>query len=432
MGQLAVPPECDDDVMNSTSPEAVRNEATDWFERHWDPELPLGRWWQLLADSGWAFPSWPEGFGGRALSAVAARAAIQARRQIGAFGPPNGVATFLAAPTIMRYGSQAQQDRYLPRIVNGQDIWCQLFSEPGAGSDMAGLATRATRDGDEWVITGQKVWNSGAQWAKYGILIARTDPEQPKHRGISYFLIDMEQDAVDVRPLREMTGDAAFNEVFLNDARVADSDRLGDLGDGWRVAMTTLSHERDPDNPGMGDTAAFGSVDLTMTVKDHTAALGSKIDGFSLALSGGVTKVLEDVTAEFNAMNDPVARQRMAKIFEMRRNVKWSGMRTAATVKSGGQPGPEISTLKLLGSEMGRQIRDLGLDAMGPHGMLYGEDAPGGGLFHAYSMFTPAQSIAGGTDEVQRNIMGERVHGLPREPGEKEQRELPWSELPRS
>ena len=418
--------------MQSTTPEAVRTDAAKWFEQQWDPELPLGRWWQLLADAGLAFPSWPEGFGGRGLSVSATKAVILARRDAGAVGPPNGAATFLAAPTIMHYGTQAQQAKYLPQIVNGQNLWCQLFSEPGAGSDMAGLATRAIRDGDEWVVSGQKVWNSGAQWAKYGILIARTDPQQPKHRGITYFLIDMEQEGVDVRPLREMTGDAAFNEVFLNEARAAESDRLGDLGDGWRVAMTTLSHERDPDNAGLGETAAFGSVDLDVTVNDHRLALSSKIDGFSLALSGGVTKVLEDVTRQFDALDDPITRQRMAKIMEMRRTSEWSGVRTAATVKSGGQPGPEVSTLKLLGSEMGRQIRDVGLEAMGPHGMLYGEDAPSGGLFHAYSMFTPAQSIAGGSDEVQRIIVGERVHGLPREPGEKEQRELPWSELPRS
>ena len=394
--------------------------------------MPLGDWWQLLADSGWAFPSWPEGFGGRDLSSTATKAALQARREVGAFGPPNGVSTFLAAPTIMHYGTEEQQTKYLPRIVNGRDIWCQLFSEPGAGSDMAGLATRASRDGDEWVVNGQKVWNSGAQWAKYGILIARTDPQQPKHRGITYFLIDMEQDGVDVRPLREMTGDAAFNEVFLNDARIAESDRLGDLGDGWRVAMTTLSHERDPDNAGMGETAAFGAIDLNMSVRQYSATVSSKNDGFSLALSGGVTKVLDDVTAQFDATKDPQVRQTLARILEMRRTSKWSGMRAAAKIKSGGQPGPEVSTLKLLGSDMGREIRDVGLESMGAHGMLYGEDAPTDGLFHAYSMFTPAQSIAGGSDEVQRNIVGERVLGLPREPGEKEQRELPWSELPRS
>ena len=418
--------------MTSTLPESVKADAQRWFAEYWDPDLPLGQWWQLLADSGWAFPSWPEGFGGRGLSSAATKAAVQARREAGAFGPPNGVATFLAAPTIMHYGTEEQKRKYIPKIVNGQEIWCQLFSEPGAGSDMAGLATKASRDGDEWIVNGQKVWNSGAQWAQYGILIARTDPQQPKHRGITYFLIDMEQDGVDVRPLKEMTGDAAFNEVFLNDARVAESDRLGDLGDGWRVAMTTLSHERDPDNAGMGDTAAFGEIDLAESVGEYSATLSSKNDGFSLALSGGVTRVLEGVTSQFEASEDPKVRQKLASILEMRRTSRWSGMRAAAKIKSGGQPGPEVSTLKLLGSEMGRQIRDVGLESMGAHGMLYGQDAPVDGLFHAYSMFTPAQSIAGGSDEVQRNIIGERVLGLPREPGEKEQRELPWSELPRS
>ncbi|HBV25762.1 MAG TPA: acyl-CoA dehydrogenase [Acidimicrobiaceae bacterium] len=418
--------------MTSTLPESVKADAQRWFAEYWDPDLPLGQWWQLLADSGWAFPSWPEGFGGRGLSSAATKAAVQARREAGAFGPPNGVATFLAAPTIMHYGTEEQKRKYIPKIVNGQEIWCQLFSEPGAGSDMAGLATKAIRDGDEWIVNGQKVWNSGAQWAQYGILIARTDPQQPKHRGITYFLIDMEQDGVDVRPLKEMTGDAAFNEVFLNNARVAESDRLGDLGDGWRVAMTTLSHERDPDNAGMGDTAAFGEIDLAESVSEYSATLSSKNDGFSLALSGGVTRVLEGVTSQFEASEDPKVRQKLASILEMRRTSRWSGMRAAAKIKSGGQPGPEVSTLKLLGSEMGRQIRDVGLESMGAHGMLYGQDAPVDGLFHAYSMFTPAQSIAGGSDEVQRNIIGERVLGLPREPGEKEQRELPWSELPRS
>ncbi|MAP97458.1 MAG: acyl-CoA dehydrogenase [Acidimicrobiaceae bacterium] len=418
--------------MTSTLPESVKADAQRWFAEYWDPDLPLGQWWQLLADSGWAFPSWPEGFGGRGLSSAATKAAVQARREAGAFGPPNGVATFLAAPTIMHYGTEEQKRKYIPKIVNGQEIWCQLFSEPGAGSDMAGLATKAIRDGDEWIVNGQKVWNSGAQWAQYGILIARTDPQQPKHRGITYFLIDMEQDGVDVRPLKEMTGDAAFNEVFLNNARVAESDRLGDLGDGWRVAMTTLSHERDPDNAGMGDTAAFGEIDLAESVGEYSATLSSKNDGFSLALSGGVTRVLEGVTSQFEASEDPKVRQKLASILEMRRTSRWSGMRAAAKIKSGGQPGPEVSTLKLLGSEMGRQIRDVGLESMGAHGMLYGQDAPADGLFHAYSMFTPAQSIAGGSDEVQRNIIGERVLGLPREPGEKEQRELPWSELPRS
>jgi len=419
-------------MTESESRNSVYSEALEWYKNNWDSNCSLGDWWKLLAESGWAFPSWPAGFGGQGLKGKEAKAAKQAQRDSEAYGPPNGVATFLVAPTLMHYGTPEQQRRYMPGIVSGQDVWCQLFSEPGSGSDMAGLATRAERDGDEWIITGQKVWNSGAQFAKYGILIARTDPHLPKHKGITYFLIDMQQEGVDVRPLREMTGDAAFNEVFLSEARVSEADRLGDLGEGWRVAMTTLSHERDPENPGMGDTAAFGEVDLALPVREHAIIQASKVDGFSLALSGGVTKILNEIIEETGNGDNPVIRQQLMGLLEMRRNAKWSGQRAVASVKAGGQPGPEVSTLKLLGSEMGRQIRDIGLNALGAEGMLKGEHASHNGLFHAYSMFTPAMSIAGGTDEVQKNIIGERVLGLPREPGETQQRETNWSELPHS
>ncbi len=193
-------------------PESVYDAAVEWYSQNWDPDLALGTWWALLADAGWSFPTWPEGHGGRGLSVADAKEAERARVHVGACGPPRGLSTFLVAPTLMAYGTPEQLDRHLPGIVRGHDVWCQLFSEPGAGSDLAGLATRAVRDGDEWVVNGQKVWNSGAQHAQYGILMARTDPEQPKHKGISYFLIDMTQPGVDVRPLREMTGDIAFNE----------------------------------------------------------------------------------------------------------------------------------------------------------------------------------------------------------------------------
>jgi len=419
---------------SSTDPQAVRAEADRWFAEHWNASLKLGDWWQLLADAGWAFPAWPIGCGGRGLSGEAAKAAVAARHEAGAFGPPSGIATFLTAPTLMHYGTQEQLQRYMPGIVNGRDIWCQLFSEPGSGSDMASLATRAERDGDEWIVNGQKVWNSGAQYARYGILIARTDPEQPKHRGITYFLIDMHQPGVEVRPLREMTGDAAFNEVFFSDARISESDRLGELGEGWRVAMTTLSHERDPGNPGTGGGGgqAFGQVNLDLTVDEYRRELANSVDGFSLSMSGGAGPLFDRIVDEYGANHDPVVRQRLAELLTMRRTARWSAQRAAAAVKSGGQPGPEVSTLKLLGSAMGRRTRDLGLGAMGADGMLWGDDAPERGLFHSYAMFTPAGSIAGGSDEIQHNIIGERVLGLPREPGEEELRTTPWSQLRRS
>lgn len=411
----------------------ITTEATEWFQQYWDPAMPLGDWWRLLADSGFAFPQWPEGFGGRGLSGRDAKAVQEARRAVGAYGPPNGVATFLVAPTLLVMGTPEQQQRYLPGIVDGTTPWCQLFSEPTAGSDMASLGTRSVKDGDEWTITGQKVWNSGAHYAKYGILIARTDPDAPKHRGVTYFLIDMTQPGVEVRPLREMTGDAAFNEVFFDDARVHDSDRVGAEGDGWRVAMTTLSFERDPGNAGLGDTAAFYEADLTVPVGEHAEREKSAADGFSIAMSGRAGEVFDGALAHgAKDSDDPILRDRLARLHVDRAVVGLTGRRGAANMKATGQPGPEIAGLKITGTETGRNVRDIGLEALGAAGMLWGDDVPDGGLFHRYAMFTPAQSIAGGTDEVLRNSIGERVLGLPREPDEAERRETPWKDLRRS
>jgi alkylation response protein AidB-like acyl-CoA dehydrogenase len=406
--------------------------ARQWFDENWDPTLPLGEWWQRLADVGYAFPRWPAIAGGGSYTKAEAAAITSARRQVGGYGPPNGVATFLVAPTLFQYGTEEQQARYLPGIVNGSVRWCQLFSEPGYGSDMAGLSTRADLDGDEWTVNGQKVWNSGAHYADYAILIARTDPQKPKHKGITFFLFDMRQPGVEVRPLREMTGDAAFNEVFMSNARVHERDRLGDIGAGWHVAMTTLSHERNPENPGLSETAPFGEVDLTMPVGEHASAEARNVDGFSVSLSGGGGALFDRVIDETDAWASPLMRQRLAELTSMRRIGRWSNARTAARMKAGDQPGPEVSMQKINGAEMGRRMRNLGLEAMGAEGMLWSDDTLTDGVFHRYAMFTPANSIAGGTDEVMRNVLGERVLGLPREPGESDQREKPWKDLPKS
>ena len=416
-----------------TGTEDIENEATEWFQRHWEPSMPLGDWWRRLADSGFAFPPWPEGLGGRGLSGREAMAVLRARRAVGAYGPPNGVATFLVAPTLLVMGSPEQQQRHLPGIVDGTTPWCQLFSEPTAGSDMASLGTRAVRDGDEWRIDGQKVWNSGAHYAHYGILIARTDPDAPKHRGVTTVLIDKKQPGVTVRPLREMTGDAAFNEVFLDGARVPDDDRVGDEGEGWRVAMATLSFERDPRNAGLGDSAAFYQADLSVPVGEHARLESAAADGFSITMSGRAGEVF-DGALEHGGKDStaPVMRDRLARLHIDRTVISLTARRGAANMKATGQPGPEVAGLKIAGTEAGRSVRDLGLEALGADGMLWGDDAPDGGLFHRYAMFTPAQSIAGGTDEVLRNSIGERVLGLPREPDEAERRETPWNQLRRS
>ncbi|HET9444210.1 MAG TPA: acyl-CoA dehydrogenase family protein, partial [Acidimicrobiales bacterium] len=225
--------------MGEDTPDGVRAAVAAFVAGSWDPDLPLGEWWARLGPSGWAMPGWPRDWFGRGLTGELARIARQALAGSGVAGPPAGLGVMLAAPTLLAHGDDDQRRRFLGPIVTGEVAWCQLFSEPEAGSDLAGLRCRAERDGDEWVVTGQKVWTSGGHLADLGMLLARTDPDAPKHRGISWFAIEMDQPGVEVRPLREMTGRALFNEVFLSDARVVHADMIGDLNDGWRVANTT-------------------------------------------------------------------------------------------------------------------------------------------------------------------------------------------------
>ena len=412
-----------------TSVDDALAEARAWYAEHWSADLPLGQWWALLGNSGWGFPGWPAKWFGRGLPSDVARAVVSDRMRTGIFGPPTGIATFLAAPTILTHGTEDQKTRFLPAIATGQAKWCQLFSEPGAGSDMASLQTKAVRDGDEWVINGQKVWSSGAHFADFGILIARTDSDVPKHRGITYFLINMRQPGVEVRPLREMTGDSAFNEVFFTDAQVADCDRLDAPGEGWRVAMTTLANERDSNNPGIGGGGGLliGNPDLTRSVADYRSSMVTGVDAFSFSTGGGAPALFETLVRDFGRTTDPITRQRVAALKSQASARSWTAQRAKAAAKAGATPGPETSIMKLSGSLSGRLMRDAGLAAMGPHGMLLGDDAPAGGLFHKYALFTPASSIAGGSDEVQRNIIGERALGLPKEPDDSKDR--PFREI---
>src|SRR5437764_2723153 len=222
----------------------VAEEVRQWLDETWDAERPLLEWRQILADSGWGCPTWPTEWYGRGLSGGQAVEVARVFADVGAVGPATGSGMTLAAPTILAHGSDDLKRTLLRRIITGEDKWCQLFSEPGNGSDLAGLSTRADRDGDEWVVNGQKVWTTGARHAAYGMLLARTDWDVPKHRGISYFALPMRQPGVEVRPLRQMNEHASFNEVFMSDARVADADRISDVGGGWAAALTTLSHER--------------------------------------------------------------------------------------------------------------------------------------------------------------------------------------------
>src|SRR4051794_1642880 len=242
----------------------LTDELAAWLESNWDPDLTVAEWWERLGLAGWSAPGLPENAYGRGLSR---NDAVQVQQQIaefGALGAPAGLGVLLAAPTIATHGSQEQIDLYVREIVTGQKAWCQLFSEPGAGSDLAGLTSRAMKDGEEWIVNGQKVWTSGGQVADLGMLIARTNPEAPKHQGITYFALEMHQPGVEVRPLRELTGRALFNEVFITEARVPDSAVIGGLNNGWAVANTTLMNERAGLGSGGGSAAAGAAVPGTV------------------------------------------------------------------------------------------------------------------------------------------------------------------------
>jgi len=344
-----------------------------------------------LADTGWAVPTWPREWGGRGASGEEAAVIGQ---ELARFEVPDlypfMVAVALVAPVLLAHGSAEQQARWLPAIRTGEDIWCQLFSEPDAGSDLAALSTRAVADGDLWRVTGQKVWSSRAHYSRWGLLLARTDPDVPKHQGITAFAVDMAAPGMEVRPLRQMNGDTHFNEVFLSDAPVRDADRIGEVGDGWRVAITTLMHERGALGPGGGP----GRKEL-------------------IGLAGAT-----------GATADPVLRDRLAAVVTQLETGRLNSMRARAARQSGRPPGPEGSGAKLRGAAAIKAMADLAVDVQGLGGLV-GEDD-----WLTLFLTAPSISIRGGTDEIQRNIVGERVLGLPAEP--RLDKTVPFNQVPRS
>jgi alkylation response protein AidB-like acyl-CoA dehydrogenase len=412
--------------------ESVRAEAKAWFEENWNPELSLRDWWERLAESGWGYPTWPTEWYGKGLSSQLAAVVGEVRREVGAYGPPSGIGVMMAGPTIVVHGTDEQKKRFLPDMVSGKEIWCQFFSEPGAGSDLAGLQTRAVRDGDQWVVNGQKVWTSGAQFSKWGILIARTNPDVPKHGGITYFVIDVEQDGVDVRPLKEMTGEAMFNEVFFSDAIVPHENVIGDVDEGWGVAVTTLAYERNSlgagGMSGMGSGAVIGRTDLSSRVGDvANQSGGGMMGGMAAAFGGGGASMLKMLPQMFGKGDDPVVRQEIASLYTLLEISRFTGLRAQAAAARGERPGPEVSTGKLMASQIVKKMRDTILRIEGAQGMLHGDDAPLGGMAQYLALFSPAISIAGGSDEVQHNIIGERVLGLPGDV--RVDKELPFKDL---
>jgi alkylation response protein AidB-like acyl-CoA dehydrogenase len=400
--------------MAELTAEQVRDEVRAWLRDNWSDDLTVAEWWDKLAHSGYAAPTFPETHYGRGYSRALANVVNEEIAQAGAIGPPSGLGYALAAPTIVRHGNEEQKE-WLLRILNGQDAWCQLFSEPGAGSDLAGLQCKAERDGDEYVVNGQKVWTSTAQLCNKGMLIARTDPSLPKHVGITYFRFDMGQPGVTVRPLKEMTGRALFNEVFIDDSRVHEDDILGGLNNGWAVANTTLAAERA--SLGSGGSGAAGSAfpgplagHLDRPAKEF---VGQYRTGGTGGGGVGMADRLIKLAREAGKATDPHVRQGIARLYSLDRLGKMSALRARGGSASAGAP----NIAKLMMSDMLRLNREVGCEIIGPDAMLMGQATLGGGLVQEMTLFSPGPSIYGGTDQVQRNIIGERVLGLPKEPG---------------
>jgi alkylation response protein AidB-like acyl-CoA dehydrogenase len=379
-------------------------------------QLDYPSWCVLLGESGYATPTWPAEYGaGLSLTPGQARIVNEVLGHYRIPRPFNIIGIGMGGPTIIAWGSEELKHRLLRPLATNEEIWCQLFSEPGAGSDVAGLSTRAVRDGEEWVVTGQKVWTSLAHRAKWGMLLARSDPEVPKHRGLSYFVVDMEAPGVTIRPLVQITGDAEFNEVFFDNVRIPDSMRLGPEGEGWRVAITTLMNER-------VSLSGAGSVG------------GDAVGG------SPVQRLLD----RHRGTSDPVVRQRLAQAYIESRLIKLNNQRAGDRRRSGAEAGPEGSITKLQQAEFNQRLQELALDLEG----LAGTAWVGGGLQrddvatflagdrddHASIVrgFLRAQAntIEGGTSDVMRNILGERVLGLPKEPDAS--RDLPWKDVLRS
>jgi alkylation response protein AidB-like acyl-CoA dehydrogenase len=367
---------------------AFRDELRAWFAANDPGSEPSGNedlkyawrrdFQRRLADGGWAAVHWPREYGGRGATLTESAIFFEELGRSGAPLPANVLGLLLAGPTIMTWGTPAQKDRYLAPILTAEEIWCQGFSEPDAGSDLASLKTRAVRDGDEWVVTGQKVWTSGAQYSKWCMLVARTDPDAPKHKGLTYFLLDMEQPGVQIRPLRQITGEPEFNELFLDGARIPEENILGGEGNGWKVALTTLMNER---------------------------------AGLGFFLQVRLRQLLDRVIAEAAAaglLEDPVVADRLGELHLRAEIVRLTAYRGLTAIEKYGQPGPEGSLTKWMWSDTNQRLTQLAADLLGPRA-LRAEDP------WAYELLRArGNSIEGGTTEVLKNIVAERVLGLPK------------------
>jgi alkylation response protein AidB-like acyl-CoA dehydrogenase len=375
------------DLTLSPSEEAFRDELRAWLIGNHPGREPDGdlagfefrrAWQRRLHEAGWAGVSWPREYGGRGATLVEQAIYNEELTRAQAPSAANVLGLAMGGPTVIAHGTEEQKRRYLEPILSASEIWCQGFSEPGSGSDLASVKTRGVRDGDGWVVTGQKVWTTLAQHAKWCMLVARTDPDAPKHQGLTYFLMDMEQDAVQVRPLRQITGESEFNELFIEEARIPDENIIGGEGNGWAVAITTLMHER--------ATLAFG---LQVAVK--------------VAL-----RELMDEARKARASRDPIVRDRLAQLYIESEVLRLNAYRGLSAIMRDGVPGPEGSLGKWQWAEVNQALTELAMDLRGPRAVLQDE------TWTFRFLRARANSIEGGTTEILKNIVAERVLGLPR------------------
>jgi alkylation response protein AidB-like acyl-CoA dehydrogenase len=379
-------------------------------------DLDYTEWCVRFGEAGYATPTWPAEYGaGLSLAPAQAKTVNDVLNHYRVMRPFNIIGIGMGGPTVLAWGSEELKHRLLRPLATNQEIWCQLFSEPGAGSDVAGLSTRAVRDGDEWLVNGQKVWTTLAHLARWGMLLARTNADVPKHTGLTYFVVDMHAPGVDVRPLVQITGDTEFNEVFFNDVRIPDSMRMGREGDGWRVAITTLMNERiSLSGAGSVGGDAVGGTAIDRLIQRHQPVVA------------------------------PLFRQRLAQAYIEGRLIKLTNQRAASKRKTGAEAGPEGSVTKLFQAEYNQRVQKLAIDMEGAAGVAWQGAGlgPSGGfgwmaretdhtsVVAAGFLRAQANTIEGGTSDIMRNILGERVLGLPKEPDPS--RDMPWKDVPRS
>jgi alkylation response protein AidB-like acyl-CoA dehydrogenase len=371
-------------------------------EREDKGAIDAAKAWQAKKfDQGWAVLTWPKEYGGQALSRV--ESVVWNQEESKFKTPVNiyGIGHGMLGPTIMAHGTPEQKAKYLRDMARGQVVWCQLFSEPAAGSDLAGLRTSAVRDGDDWVLNGQKIWSTGAQYCDWGMIVTRSDPNAPKHAGLTYFIVDMKSKGIEIRPIKQINGGSGFHEVFFKDTRVPESNRLGAVGDGWRVALTTLMNER----VAIGGGAGSGRFRDLLAVARKARRNGRP------------------------AIEDSAVRQRLADFYITSKGLQYTGMRTLSALSQGQTPGPEGSIGKAVGAPLGQQMAAFALELMGSIGALHDEaTVPGEGMWQDAYLGSPGLRIAGGTDEILKNIIAERVLRLP--PEVRVDKDRPFRDIP--